>query len=300
VARVLVTGASGFIGTALVPRLIAAGHTPRLMVRTLPATAAGAPVEIVRGDLADPASLAAAVAGTSAVVHLGAATSAGKIDPAFAYRVNVGGATALIDACRASGCKRIVVMSTQHVHLAKPGLYGVTKRMADVLFGDSGLEVTILRPSLVYGPGVRGVFTKLAGLVRKLPVIPVIGPGQWHLRPLYMDDMLDVIVQTLARPELAGRTYDVGGPDFVTYDEFLRAICRALGRPYRKVTLPLGVSFVLASILERVLKNPPLTTENVHGARVEAPCDLRALIRDYHPHLTPLDDGLRATFKEVA
>ncbi len=298
-ARVLVTGASGFIGTRLVPKLLAAGHTPRLLVRTAPASAAP-PIEVVRGDLAEPASLDAAMSGVDAVIHLGAATSVGRLDPAVAYRVNVGGATALIDACRATGCNRLVTLSTQHVHLPKPGLYGVTKRMADDIFLDSGLGVTILRPSLVYGPGARGVFVKLAGLVQKLPIIPVIGPGQWHLRPLYLDDLVDVLVTTLARDDVAGKTYDAGGPDRVTYVEFLRAICDALGRPFRRITLPLSVSFVLATILERVLKNPPLTTDNVHGATLEAPCDLRALLRDYRPRLTPLAEGLRATFREAA
>ena len=82
-ARVLVTGASGFIGTALAPRLVAAGHVPRFLVRRLPNPGAPAPsAEIVQGDLGEPATLAAAVAGTDAVVHLGAATSAGRLDPA--------------------------------------------------------------------------------------------------------------------------------------------------------------------------------------------------------------------------
>jgi NADH dehydrogenase len=296
VARVLVTGASGFIGTALVPRLLAAGHVPRLLVRQPPATPPAAPVEVVRGDLADPESLGAATAGQDAVVHLGAATSGGRMDPAVAYRVNVGGATALVDACRRSGCRRIVVMSTQHVHLPRPGLYGETKRMADDVFTASGLDVTILRPSLVYGPGARGVFVKLAGLVRQLPVIPVIGPGLWHLRPVYMDDLLAVVVETLGRPDVAGRTYDVGGPDFVTYNEFVAAICAAIGKPFRRVHLPLKLSWLLAAILERVLPNPPLTTENVRGATLEAPCDLRALLHDFRLRLTPLDEGLARTF----
>src|SRR5262249_55773468 len=112
-ARVLVTGASGFIGTALAPRLAAAGHAPRLLFRRRPDVVPRG--EIVEGDLADPSTLAAAVAGCDAVVHLGAATSGGRLDPAVAYRVNVGGASALIAAARAAGCGRLVVMSTQHV-----------------------------------------------------------------------------------------------------------------------------------------------------------------------------------------
>jgi nucleoside-diphosphate-sugar epimerase len=213
--------------------------------------------------------------------------------------VNVGGATALIEACHAAGCRRVVVLSTQHVHLPRCGTYGRTKRIADALFAGSGLEVTILRPSLVYGPGSRGVFVKLARLVRRLPVIPVVGPGTWHLRPLYLDDLVAVIVETLDRPDVSGRTYDVGGAERVTYNGFLAAICGALGRPCRCVHIPLAFGFALAWLFERMLANPPLTVDNVYGSLLDVPCDLRALMRDFHPTLTPLAVGLHRTFAEA-
>jgi len=249
--------------------------------------------------LTSPATLRAAVAGADAVVHLGAATSAGRLDPALAYRVNVGGATALIEACRAAGCRRVVVLSTQHVYLPRCGTYGRTKRIADALFAGSGLDVTILRPSLVYGSGSRGVFVKLAGLVRRLSVIPVIGPGTWHLRPLYLDDLVALIVETLTRPDVSGRTYDVGGAERITYNGFLAAICAALGRPCRRVHIPLALGFTLAWLLERVLANPPVTVDNVYGSLLDVPCDLRALLRDFRPALTPLTVGLKRTFAEA-
>ncbi len=299
-SRVAVTGASGFIGTALIPRLVAAGHLPRLIVRRPPAAPPAPCVEVMTGDLTSVESLRAAVEGADAVVHLGAATSARRLDPSLAYRVNVGGATALIEACRATGCQRIVVLSTQHVHLNRCGAYGRTKRIADSLFACSGLPVTILRPSLVYGPGSRGVFVKLATLVRRLPVIPVIGPGTWHLRPVYLDDLIAVIVETLTRPDLGGRTYDVGGIERITYNSFLSAICSALGRPCRRFHIPTALGFALAWALERVLPNPPLTMDNVYGSLLDVPCDLRALLRDFHPALTPLAIGLQRTFAEAA
>ena len=297
--KVLVTGANGFIGSALVPRLVTAGHVPRLLVRQTPAPPPAAPVEVVIGDAADPDTLSRAVAGTDAVVHLAAATSGGRLDPATAFRVNVGSASALVDACRTHGA-RLVVMSTQHVYLPRPGLYGRTKLMADRLFLDSGVPVTVLRPSLVYGPGTRGVFVRLAGLVRKLPLIPVLGPGTWRIRPLYVDDLVTVVLEILARADTVGRTYDMGGPDEVTYNEFLAAICRSLGRPCRTIHLPLNVSYGLAWVLERLLPKPPLTTENVYGAVRDAHCDSRPMERDLRPRLTPLADGLRLTLSAHA
>ena len=299
-ARVLVTGASGFIGSSLVPRLVEAGHVPRLLVRRKPRQPSTPPASLAAGDLTDPASLRAAVEGMDAVIHLGAATSAGRTDPAIAYRVNVGGASALVEACQAAGCRRIVAVSTQHVHLPRPGVYGRTKRIADAIFLGSGLDVTVLRPSLVYGAGGQGVFAKIAALAAKLPVIPVVGPGQWHLRPVWVQDLNAVILAALAKPETVGRTYDVGGRERVTYDEMLAAICKAIGKPCRPLHLPIPLCFVLAWFLERLLPNPPLTTENVHGALVEAPCDLSALDRDLKPAITPFAEGLRQTLGRAA
>jgi nucleoside-diphosphate-sugar epimerase len=278
--RVLVTGGTGFIGSALVPRLVQAGYIPRLLVRSSPLPAPGPPVEVVVGDVTDVEILRLALADATAVIHMAAATSAGRLDPAVAYRVNVGAASALVEACPHTGV-RLIVLSTQHVYLPAPGLYGRTKRMADRIFLESGLPVTILRPSLVYGPGSRGVFVRLATLVRKLPVIPVIGPGQWRMRPLFLDDLVEIILGVLARPEL------------VTYDEFLSAICAAIGRRCRTLHLPLDVSFALAWTLERILPTPPLTTDNVRGAVRDAHCDPRALERDLRPQLTALTEGLK-------
>ncbi|PYQ40144.1 MAG: hypothetical protein DMF77_19275, partial [Acidobacteria bacterium] len=98
--RVLVTGATGFIGSALVPRLVQAGYVPRLLARRSPSPVPPPPVEVMVGDVTDGDMLRVALADVSAVVHMAAATSAGRLDPAVAFRVNVGAATALVGACR--------------------------------------------------------------------------------------------------------------------------------------------------------------------------------------------------------
>ena len=117
--RVLVTGGTGFIGSALVPRLVQAGYVPRLLVRRAPSSVPPAPIEVTVGDVTDVETLRLALRDAPAVVHMAAATSAGRLDPAVAYRVNVGAASALVDACRQAGA-RLIVLSTQHVYLPAP------------------------------------------------------------------------------------------------------------------------------------------------------------------------------------
>jgi hypothetical protein len=296
-----VTGASGFIGSALVPRLVAAGHTPRLFVRRAPATPPAAPVEIAQGDLTDAASLRAAVAGTDTVIHLGAATSAGRTDPAIAYRVNVGGASALVEACQAAGCRRIVAVSTQHVHLPRPGVYGRTKRIARRDLPRLGTRrdrappeprVRRRRPGRVREdrrprreaprhPGRRaGAVAPPAG----------VGGGPERGHPL----------RAREGPRRSAAPTTSAGASASRTTRCWRRSAGPIGKPCRPLHLPIPLCFVLAWFLERLLPNPPLTTENVHGALVEAPCDLSALDRDLKPAITPFAEGLRQTLGRAA
>lgn len=266
--KVLITGATGFIGRRL-GSLLVDKHAVRCLVRDavlakdhLPPT-----VEIVTGDMTDAASLKAAVAGADAVVHL----AARKGDEPDVVAVNVGGAHNLIEACRAAGVKRVINVGSQASRLARRGAYGETKARSDEAFASSGLEVTTLVPSLVYGPRDTGVFGKLARVTASAPFVPVIGDGSVRFQPVHIDDVCAVIAGCLAEPRTIGKTFAVGGPESVTLVELIDRIGAALGKKPLKVHLPYWAALALARVLGLFLAKPPLSVSNVTGAVQSAP-----------------------------
>jgi NADH dehydrogenase len=248
--KVLVTGASGFIGQALLPRLVAAGHDVRALARRPESVAVQARVEAVAGDLLDADSLDRAVRGMDVVVHLACAT--GIADARLVRRVNVDGTRALLDAAQRHGVRRFVFVSTISATRPRMGPYGRTKREGEAMVAHAGLEWVTVRPSLVYGTSPVGLFATLAGYLRSLPVVPVIGNGRIELDPIHIDDVCEVLAQCVSRADVLGKTYDLLGPDRVTFNEFLARLGRELGVKKPVVHVPGGIALMMASLLGTV------------------------------------------------
>jgi nucleoside-diphosphate-sugar epimerase len=287
---ILITGATGFIGRRLAVQL-SEKYAVRCLVRA-PARAKGllpACVEVVRGDMTDAASLKAAASGAHAVVHLAAL----KGDEPEIVAVNVGGAHNLVEACRAAGVKRAINIGSQASRLARRGAYGETKAESDAVFAASGLEVTTLVPSLVYGPKDPGVFGKLARVTASAPFVPVIGDGLVRFQPVHVDDVCAVIAGCLGEPKTAGKTYAVGGPESVTLVELIDRIGVALGQKPRRVHLPYWAAMMIARVLSVFLASPPLSVSNVTGAVQSAPeADYGAVFVELGLKPRPLSEGL--------
>lgn len=287
----LITGAAGFIGRRLASLLVDK-YAVRCLVRNavlakdlLPPT-----VELVAGDMTDVASLKAAVAGADAVVHL----AARKGDEPDVVAVNVGGAHNLIEACRAAGVKRVINIGSQASRLARRGAYGETKARSDEAFASSGLEVTTLVPSLVYGPRDTGVFGKLARVTASAPFVPVIGDGSVRFQPVHVDDVCAVISGCLSEPKTAGRTYAVGGLESVALVELIDLIGAARGKRPLKIHLPYWAAMGIARVLGLFLASPPLSVSNVTGAVQSAPeADYGVIFAELGLKPRSLADGIK-------
>jgi NADH dehydrogenase len=287
---ILVTGAGGFIGRAVVARLAAHGYQVRAMQRpgARPAFDVSESIEIVRADMRDAAALQTAVRGCSAVVHLAAA----KSDESDSEEINVGGARLLVRACESTHCHRLINVSTQSTKIARKGTYARTKLAADRVFMASTLQVTTLLPSVVYGESGEGVFGTVLGFVRKAPWILVLGDGSWASAPVYVGDVCSAVVASLATPATIGRAYDIGGPDSVTFDELIDRLGAAVGRRPHKLHVPFSLALCLAQVLSR-LPRAPITVSNVLGSNQDTHIDIAAARRDFDFDPIGLDVGLQ-------
>ena len=209
--------------------------------------------------------------------------------------VNVGGAHNLVAACKAAGVRRVINISSQAARLERRGAYGQSKADSDEVFTASGLEVTTLLPSLVYGPNDSGVFGKLARVTASAPFVPVIGDGRTEYRTVHVDDVCAVIAGCLREPKTIGKTYCVGGPESITFDGLVDQIGAAQGRTPLKVHIPGWVAMLIARTLAPFFAAPPLTVSNVLGGIQSSPdADYAAVFAELS--LTPrsLAEGLKA------
>jgi len=260
--RIAVTGGTGFVGRHIVRRLRERGHAVRALVRNagrpLPEELRG--VEIAPGDLSHPAALHSLVTGMDAVIHLVGIIVERRAGTFEA--VHVEGTRRMVEAARAAGCRRFVHMSATGAR-DEPGAtaYHRTKARAEHVVRGSGLSAAIFRPSIIVGPGNVPV-QLLARLHRRLPVIPVFGRGDFPIQPVWVEDVALAFALAAERAEIAG-TFELGGPDVVTYEEFVRAIGRAAGHPRPLLHVPLPLVRLAARAFDPLGPYAPITTDQL-------------------------------------
>jgi uncharacterized protein YbjT (DUF2867 family) len=290
--KVLVAGGTGFVGTAIVHALRAREVEVRVLARhpDRAAPLASLGVEVVPGDLTDPASLAAAVEGCSHVVNLVAII---KGAPDDFERVMTRGTASLLDAARDAGVTRFVLMSalgtTERTSTLVP-YYGAKWAMERAVAG-SGLEYVIVRPSFVFGRG--GALPTFVRQVKLSPVVTVIGPGTGRLQPVWLEDVAQFFATVVDDARAPGRTWELGGPDVVTWNELYEAIARRLGKKRRLLHIPFAIARAGARAIQWA-PGAPLTADQV--TMVEAGdnvCSNSDATDTFSLKLVSLDDQLR-------
>lgn len=289
---ILVTGASGFVGRHVVQALLSSGKDVRALVRD-PQKAASLGCELVEGDMTDAASLRRAVEGVEAVVHL-VAVRQGK-EEKF-QRVMVQGGRDLLDAAKEAGVKRFLLMSALGASEENKDLVPYYRAKWDVeqLVSSSGIDHVIFRPSFIFGRD-GGIIPTFRQLVKLAPVTPVIGSGERRIQPLWVDDMAAYFVKALDLQAATNRSFEVGGPEAVTWNEFWARFREALGVRHRPtIHVPIGLMRVNALLTERLPGDIPLTRDLLtmleHEDNVVTNDEA---VQVFQIPLVPLDEQLR-------
>ena len=288
--RILVTGATGFIGPFIVQGLVDAGHTVRALEHE-PGKASALPSqESAQGDMTDPESLRRAVEDVDVVVHLVAMLTGKRED---FERVMEQGTRDLVAAAKDAGVKRFVLMSALGTDERTKELvpYFHAKWEMEQAVKASGLEYVIFSPSFVFGRG-RGALLQFSQIAQA-PVTPIIGPGTERIQPIWVDDVAAYFVAGVELAEAANRTFELGGPDVVTWNEFWLQLKQALGVQKRTIHLPFGLMRGVATVLGK-LPNAPITRDQV--AMLEAGDNIATntdAVDTFGLPLVPLDEQLR-------
>ncbi len=287
--NVLVTGGAGFIGRNCVEALLQRGHSVRVLSRS-GRTPDLEGAEGFAGDVRDAQSLAKATDGIDAVIHCVGII----LEPRGETFESVvrDGTRNLIDACLANGVKRIVYISALGTRPNAVARYHKTKWAAEEIIRQSGLIYTILRASIVFGPG-DGFINKFL----RMPFVPLAGGGEGKFQPILVKDLASIAADSLTNPAAENRTFDACGPDQLTFKELMAIALECAGQRKPTIDLPMWLMKALAIVYDPFQKiYPPLALftrdqyamlqeDNIgdNGPLVEAFAELR---------LTSLKEGL--------
>jgi NADH dehydrogenase len=272
---VCVLGGSGFVGTHLVSRLHAASFRVRVLTRhrernrhllVLPS------VQVVEVDVNDPMLLREAMAGADVVINLvGILNEHGDKGKGF-HKAHVELATRVIDFCKRNGTSRLLHMSALGAAPQAPSNYLRSKGIAEdhvMAAQGSGLDVTVFRPSVIFGPE-DSLLNRFASLLRLSPLLPLAKPKA-RFAPVYVGDVADAFMQALTSKSSIGRRYDLCGPTVYTLKELVTYVKKTLGAHTLIVGLGDTLSMIQAAMLEYV-PGKPLSKDNLRSLSIDSVC----------------------------
>jgi len=255
---IFVTGATGFVGNHLVKTLLAFDQKVRCLVRPGSENRLRHSVEIVKGDIFS-ADLAEKMSGCKALIHLiGIIREFPKKNITF-NRLHVKATQVAIEAAKKAGIKRFIHMSALGTGPQAVTEYHKTKWQAERLVQESGLVYTIFRPSVIYGP-YDHFTTLLARIIKRSPFIPIIGDGLYKLQPVHVNTVALAFVLALFLGDTHNHTYEIGGPQALTYREIVDTIAEHFKKRIKKIYIPLRIIESITVKLE-VFPFYPLTQE---------------------------------------
>lgn len=262
---VTVFGGSGFLGRKIVKHLAEAGYGVRVAVRhpdratSLARPGPNGRIELVRADVWNEATVARAVEGSAWVVN----TVGHYVEKGGATfdRVHGQGALHVARQAKQAGAERLVHISGVGADPGSPSPYVRARGIGETLVKDAFDDVTILRPSVIFGPGDAFLNT-LARMTQRSPIMPLFGTGNTRLQPVFVGNVAEACIRVLADPSTRGRVYELGGPRIYAYRELVRLVRDRVSGRALMVPCPFLAWDILAAAMA-THPNPPLTRDQV-------------------------------------
>lgn len=273
-----VTGITGLTGRFLLDCLREAGYcgSIRCLVRKHSDVSwiKDEGVDLCLGDVGDVESLKTALAGANGVIHL----------------VNIRFSPQIIQACRATGVKRVIIVTTTGIYSKYRECSDEYRQLEKEIMA-SGLDYTIIRPTMIYGNQRDKNIHKLVRIIDKYPVIPVVGTGNGLMQPIYARDLAAVIAKAYMQPVSIGKAYNVAGKSPVKYRDVLRIIADALGKKRLFISVPFSLALLAGYIGDKV-SNGLIDLEKVKRLQEDKVFDYSDAVRDLGFNPIPFEEGI--------
>ncbi|MEI6044134.1 MAG: NAD(P)H-binding protein [Chloroflexota bacterium] len=257
---IAVIGGTGFVGRNVVEQLSTRDEPVRVFYRSeakAKLLKQFKNVELVKGDLLEPATLPRLLQGADKLIFTAAITANVKNTDNLYQRVHINGTRNAVKAAQAAGIKQIVLQSGLGTKPDKPGTYMQTRWEMEEIIRQSGIDWFILQTSILFGRGSE-FFEAQARIIRMAPFAPVIGDGNTRFQPIYVKDVARCLVEALDRSDKNKRSLPLGGPEFYSYRQLINLMVSTLGKQRVKIYLPLWAARIQAQLFN-LLPKPPLT-----------------------------------------
>jgi nucleoside-diphosphate-sugar epimerase len=276
---ILITGITGLTGRFLLGSLRESGYHGliRCLVREHSdiSWVRDDKVDFIYGDVSDACSLLPAFNGVDGVIHL----------------VNIRFSPQIIEACNTSGVKRILIVSTTGV-FSKYRELSKEYQVLEKQIAGSGLDYTIIRPTMIYGNQRDRNIHKLVKIVNKYALVPIIGNGEGLMQPIYAQDLATVIARAYLDKVAIGKAYNVAGKEPVSYFEVLQLIAENLGKKRRFIRVPFSLALAAGFIAEKFY-NGLITSEKVKRLREDKVFDYSEAEKDLNFSPVSFAEGIR-------
>jgi len=292
---ILVTGGTGFVGSAIVKELLRRGEPVAVLGRDAAKIREklGTNVDAREGDVREPDTLGAAMQGIDTVVNAVQFPGSPIENRRKGYtfeEVDLKGTRNQVDAAKDAGVKRFVYMSGVGASREADKHWFRYKWEAEKYLQDSGLEWVVVRPTWVFGPGDVSL-NRFLGFGNMLPFIPMFGSGKQDMQPVFIDDVGRVAADAALKPEAANTLFELGGPDVMSMNDVVKTALDVKGKKRPLLHQPVFVGKTIGAVMS-ILPSPPLSADAIDFITEAAVADTTKLHEVLKPQLTSLRDGL--------